>query len=50
MLVPVVTAASVSPVRNVPLLIDTVPETRLALSGSLTVVPDDNVVAVAPAL
>ena len=49
MLVPVVTAASVSPVRNVP-LIDTVPETRLALSGSLTVVPDDNVVALAPAV
>src|SRR3569833_1092916 len=49
MLVPLVDAASVSPVRK-PLLIDTVPETRLALSPSLTVVPDDNVVPVAPAL
>ena len=50
MLVPVVVAASVSPVKSVPLLIDTDPETRLALSGSLTVVPDDNVVAAAPAV
>ena len=49
MLVPLVDAASVSPVRK-PLVINTVPETRLALSASLTVVPVDNVVAVAPAL
>ena len=49
MLVPLVDAASVSPVSK-PLVIDTVPETRLALSGSLTVVPEDNVVALAPAV
>jgi hypothetical protein len=49
MLVPLVDAASISPV-NRPLLIDTVPETRVVLPpGSLTVVPDDSVVAVAPA-
>jgi hypothetical protein len=47
--VPLVDAASVSPVRK-PLVIDTVPETRLALPGSLTVVPEDKVVALAPAL
>ena len=49
MLVPLVDAASVSPVSKPP-VIDTVPETRLVLSGSLTVVPEDNVVAVAPAV
>jgi hypothetical protein len=38
MRVPVVVAASVSPVKN-PLVIDTVPETRFALSGSLTACP-----------
>src|SRR3974390_2592985 len=49
MLVPLVDAASVSP-ESKPPVIDTVPETRLALSGSLTVVPEDNVVAPAPAV
>jgi hypothetical protein len=49
MLVPLVDAASVSPVKK-PLLIDTVPEAKLALLGSLTVVPGDSVVAVAPAV
>ena len=46
MFVPLVDAASVSPARK-PLTIDTDPEARVVLSGSLTVVPDDNVVAVA---
>ena len=49
MLVPVVVAASVSPVSK-PLVIDTIPEARFGLSGSLTVVPDDNVVGAAPAV
>ena len=43
MLVPVVVAASVSPVKN-PLVIDTVADARFGLSTSLTVVPADNVV------
>ena len=40
MLVPVVTAASMSPAKKPP-LIHTVPETRFGLLTSLTVVADD---------
>src|SRR5271169_3067834 len=45
MLVPAVVAASVSPVKNVPPLIDTVAEASVVLSTSLTVAPDDSVTA-----
>src|SRR5271167_694466 len=47
MLVPAVVAASVSPVKNVPPLIDTVAEASVVLSTSLTVAPDDSVTAAA---
>src|SRR5271169_1906330 len=47
MLVPAVVAASVSPVKNVPPVIDTVAEASVVLSTSLTVAPDDSVTGAA---
>ncbi len=48
MLVPLVEAAKMSPTSKPP-VIDTEPDARVVLSGSLTVLPGDNVVAVPPA-
>src|SRR4051812_47166226 len=45
MLVPATFAASVSPAKNVPPVIDTVADESVVLSASLTVSPDDSVTA-----